>query len=180
MAICMSKDFTELRGALLEVFARHIPDPTKCESLAEVVAEMVQAVKAGADPASIFRQTDVVQRSKNKTDFPAKAPQLWSDRPNKRGENPAAFIRRVYAPWLETMSRVDLFGVDRALYNAYASWIRPERHPEDDLKLPTRSDKITADLKLIETVDLQGFSRLHDAKRMREKRSRMKLTRLKT
>lgn len=64
----------------------------------------------------------------------------WQGRSSK--ENPAQFIARVYSRWISEsgehpLTRGHLLAFDRKLYDAYASHIRPGRHPEDDLKLPT-------------------------------------------
>jgi hypothetical protein len=57
----------------------------------------------------------------------------------RKGENPAAFIRRVYADVLAagTLTRGQLGQSDPPLNDAYAVWITPRRHPEDNLGLPT-------------------------------------------
>jgi hypothetical protein len=57
----------------------------------------------------------------------------WPDRDESKRENPVQFIRRVYAHelGLGTLERRLLSTYDFSLSKAYASWIRPERHPED-------------------------------------------------
>lgn len=61
-------------------------------------------------------------------DLPRKAPELWSRREGRK-ENPVAFIRRVYAPWLDRgFTRSHLLALDRSLYSALAVWMH--RHPE--------------------------------------------------
>lgn len=63
-------------------------------------------------------------------DLPDKAPELWSRREGRK-ENPVAFIRRVYAPWLERgFTRAHLLALDRPLYSALAVWLH--RHPDVD------------------------------------------------
>lgn len=61
--------------------------------------------------------------------LPEKAPELWSEREGRK-ENPVAFIRRVYAPWLKRgLVRSDLRALDPPLYQALAVWMY--RHPDD-------------------------------------------------
>lgn len=61
-------------------------------------------------------------------ELPSKAPELWSRREGRK-ENPVAFIRRVYAPWLSCgFTRAHLLALDRPLYSALAVWLH--RHPE--------------------------------------------------
>lgn len=63
-------------------------------------------------------------------DLPEKAPELWSRREGRK-ENPVAFIRRVYAPWLDRgFTRAHLLALDRPLYSALAVWLH--RHPETE------------------------------------------------
>ncbi|MFN3625453.1 MAG: hypothetical protein ACK4TP_15485 [Hyphomicrobium sp.] len=60
---------------------------------------------------------------------PQAAPELWSQREGRK-ENPVAFIRRVYAPWLSRgLVRGDLRSLDPPLYQALAVWMH--RHPEE-------------------------------------------------
>jgi hypothetical protein len=63
-------------------------------------------------------------------DVPDTAPERWSRREGRK-ENPVAFIRRVYAPWLNRgFTRAHLLTLDRALYSALAVWMH--RHPETE------------------------------------------------
>ncbi|MGE3712117.1 MAG: hypothetical protein AB7G35_20925, partial [Hyphomicrobiaceae bacterium] len=63
-------------------------------------------------------------------DVPDTAPERWSRREGRK-ENPVAFIRRVYAPWLNRgLTRAHLLTLDRALYSALAVWMH--RHPETE------------------------------------------------
>lgn len=60
--------------------------------------------------------------------LPDSAPELWANRKGRK-ENPVAFIRRVYAPWLNRgLKRGDLRSLDQQLYQALAVWMH--RHPE--------------------------------------------------
>lgn len=75
---------------------------------------------------------------------------LWQDRETVFEEleqrlNPVEWIKKFYGRWSDDgswdsagLSRADL-KVDPKLYDAYASWIRPGRHPEDDLQLPLKA-----------------------------------------
>lgn len=69
--------------------------------------------------------------------LPDTAPELWSNRIGRR-ENPPAFIRRVYAPYLNgRFTRAMLRTIDPLLYQALAVW--ESRHPDDQLsELPKR------------------------------------------
>jgi hypothetical protein len=68
--------------------------------------------------------------SKPEPTLPEEAPEKWSERTTGRAENPVAFIRRVYAPWLgKGLTRAHLSKIDYALYQAHAKW--QERHPND-------------------------------------------------
>lgn len=80
--------------------------------------------------------------------LPDKAPELWSEREG-RNENPVAFIRRVYAPWLgRGLIRPHVKAVDPALYNAFNVWCH--RNPDDTLPelltLSARIDEMVEDL----------------------------------
>lgn len=80
----------------------------------------------------------------------------WSDVSARAGRNPVQFIKEVYGPELAkgALTRPLLRQVDFALYQNYANWIRPSRHPEDDLKLPTLKENNTAELAKPETQEL--------------------------
>jgi len=65
--------------------------------------------------------------------------QLWvADGKGKM--NPSEFVRFVYRKWLDNpnFQRAHITRRDFPLSEAYASWIRPERHPEDDLGIPAQ------------------------------------------
>lgn len=65
--------------------------------------------------------------------LPAEAPERWSERAGRK-ENLVAFIRSVYAPWLEHgLRRSHPQSLDRPLYRALAVWLH--RHP--DAGMPT-------------------------------------------
>ena len=83
--------------------------------------------------------------------LPSKAPQLWVDRDPALKENPAAFARRVYGPWIGTgFTRPQLRALDDALYHALSVW--EHRHPEDTVKdLPTLAEVI--DSKIARLAD---------------------------
>jgi len=81
----------------------------------------------------------------------SKAPQLWVDRDPALKENPAAFARRVYGPWIGSgFTRPQLRALDDALYHALSVW--EHRHPEDAIKdLPTLAEVI--DSKIARLAD---------------------------
>lgn len=104
----------------------------------------------------------------------------WSDKAARKGRNPAQFIREEYKAELDAgiLTRPALKAVDPLLYNAYAQWISPTRHPEDDLKLLTRSDEVSSALvdgHLSEGAreELLRLLRLDAAARMRKARTHM-------
>ncbi len=69
--------------------------------------------------------------AKSQEPLPVEAPELWSDREGRK-ENPIAFIRRVYYPWLfRGLTRGDLRRLDPPLYQALAVWMH--RHPDEDV-----------------------------------------------
>lgn len=68
---------------------------------------------------------------------------LWAERTTGREVSPVDFIKMHYGrsdpdgTWDSLgLTRAELRQRDRKLYQAYAAWISPKRHPEDDLKLP--------------------------------------------
>ena len=70
---------------------------------------------------------------------PEQPPELFAKRTNRK-ENPADFIKRVYAPWLgKGLTRRDLFHLDRKLYYSFNVW-RHEHGMPADLDLPTRAE----------------------------------------
>ncbi|MGD9668869.1 MAG: hypothetical protein AB7U75_07380 [Hyphomicrobiaceae bacterium] len=80
--------------------------------------------------------------------LPDKAPELWSEREG-RSENPVAFLRRVYAPWLgRGLIRPHVKALDPGLYNAFNVWCH--RNPDDTLPelltLSARIDEMVEDL----------------------------------
>jgi len=126
------------------------------------------AEKAGL--ASIFLNA---QRGQERGETKLKAPELWADRPSRRSESPVAFIKRVYATELKAkaLTRPMLRELDKTLYDAYAAWIRPERHPEDDLKLATEPRA-----NLDEVEDPVEHVRAQGRERMRRHSERQKLS----
>lgn len=108
-------------------------------------------------------------------DIFAKEPQKWVSKRGRSGgpENPVEFIRRVYGPqggnWLgHGLTRAHLGAYDPKLYDAYAGWIRPTRHPEDDLNLPTTQRENLSQLSPEEAL----------ARHRRQRREQVKRTRL--
>jgi hypothetical protein len=75
--------------------------------------------------------------------LPGEAPERWSERDGRK-ENPIAFIRRVYAPWLNRgLTRAHLLAIDRPLYTALAVWMH--RHPDEEFPelAPSQSELFT-------------------------------------
>jgi hypothetical protein len=92
--------------------------------------------------AATYEQTEHAQP------LPHKAPELWSERQG-RSENPVAFLRRVYAPWLgRGLIRPHVKALDPGLYNAFNVWCH--RNPDDTLPelltLSARIDEMVEDL----------------------------------
>lgn len=73
------------------------------------------------------------------TEQPERPYPLWEDRPVKRGTNPAHWIQQYHGDLIGTEgARAAIGRRDPGLIQTYASWIRPGRHPEDDLGLDTQ------------------------------------------
>jgi len=71
--------------------------------------------------------------------FPAKAPELYADRPSRR-ENAIEFIRRVYPDLSkEGLPRAEIKRLDPKLYEALGNWLRQHELPAD-VHLPKRAD----------------------------------------
>jgi len=88
---------------------------------------------------------------------------LWSDLKARRERNPAQFIRDEYSTEIEgqTLTMASVRRSDPALYQAYIGWIRPSRHPEDDLKLPRREKRTASELAALEGLSLDDVVQLH-------------------
>lgn len=94
---------------------------------------IVDALQVLADVArTLSNDLDAAHRA-----IPDAAPELWSDRTGRK-ENPPAFVRRVYAPYLSgRFTRAMLRNLDPTLYTALAVW--EHRHPDQVLtELPKR------------------------------------------
>ncbi len=71
---------------------------------------------------------------------PATVWNMWDDRPAKPPINPAQWIIKHHGDIIGSKgARAAIGRRDPNLIQAYAQWISPERHPEDDLGLDTRS-----------------------------------------
>lgn len=58
-----------------------------------------------------------------------KPKEMWAKRLGRK-ENPIAFVRRVYAPWIgRGLTRAHIRVVDRPLYRALGVWLH--RHPDE-------------------------------------------------
>jgi hypothetical protein len=120
-------------------------DLAKLPALVRMVKALEEAVQAVSDIESKYDLTpqqrdrlrsqlakEVARRAiaadMEKVRMPKAAPELWGDRKGRK-ENPVAFIRRVYAPWLDRgLKRGDLRTLDQQLYQALAVWMH--RHPD--------------------------------------------------
>lgn len=127
--------------------------PQNVEKLRNRIASTLAEFSAAASPKPAVR-----------TDRPK-----WSDRSARKGRNPAQFVREEYQAELDagTLTRPALKSVDHLLYNAYAAWIGPSRHPEDDLKLPKKSDEVSKELAAIDSEQSKRYLRLAGIQRMR-------------
>lgn len=128
------------REYLLRVTVENIKEAFReaCQTPDERRAFLDELLK---EISSEIEPTDANASQATQLDKPKSVPhsaELWANRPNKRGESPAAWIQRVYAAELEagTLTRAALREADLPLYQAYATWIR--RHPDDDLALPAQ------------------------------------------
>lgn len=84
-------------------------------------------------------------------EFPKKAPALWAERTTGREVTPIDFIKTHYADFVSEdllpenrLPRPLLRDLDKALYNAYAVWIK--RHPKDDMRLPLGRTDVRSEL----------------------------------
>jgi hypothetical protein len=96
---------------------------------------------------------DILDLAESKTaaqpSLPKTAPELWSEREGRK-ENPVAFTRRVYAPWLNRgLMRGDLRSLDPSLYQALAVWLH--RHPEETFPEMTSSYAAVGE-RIVETI----------------------------
>lgn len=111
---------------------------------------------------AIWAQLQEAASSASQSALPDKAPALWADRTTGRNVSPVEFICQHYgnrsgdrATWEpQGLMRADIKRLDKALYQAYASWVRPGRHPEEDLGLPTQPrTKITTETDAVAAID---------------------------
>ncbi|MEO0383199.1 MAG: hypothetical protein AAF234_06545 [Pseudomonadota bacterium] len=78
---------------------------------------------------------DGIEVSVDEQGLPIEAPHVWGAEPDNE-LSPADFIKRYYGPWIgKGLSRARIAKLDFKLAEAYSSWIRPSRHPEDRLPL---------------------------------------------
>lgn len=140
------------------------PDP-ELDELTERIKTYLKrnpenAGKASARIMSALSEFSVAASAK--LSIPSNRPQ-WSDKTARQGRSPAQFIRDEYRKEIEAgeLTLPSIRRADPGLYQAYISWIRPSRHPEDDMKLPTRTDRATMELEAIEGMDLASIERLH-------------------
>ncbi|MGD0185317.1 MAG: hypothetical protein ABSC25_08705 [Roseiarcus sp.] len=135
---------------LTEAFLRSVRD-LKARASPEVCARamgMAAAILEGRGGRSDARERNVVARDSGANKFDAngldeldrelaeKVKKTWL-RDGIGKTTPARFIRENYDSWLDNprFTRGHITRRDFALSQAYASHIRSERHPEDDLKL---------------------------------------------
>lgn len=108
-------------------------------------------------------QTGSAARSENRAVVRSRKRPSWSDLKARRDRNPAQFIREEYKAEIEAqeLAMASVRRSDPALYQAYIGWIRPSRHPEDDLKLPRRTKRTSTELAALEGLSLEDVVRLH-------------------
>lgn len=110
----MAKALDEAAQAVSDIESKHDLTPQQRDTLR---SQLVKEIARRAIAADL-----------EKVRMPEAAPELWGDRKGRK-ENPVAFIRRVYAPWLDRgLKRGDLRTLDQQLYQALAVWMH--RHPE--------------------------------------------------
>lgn len=121
----------------------------ECASLAleRVIATAMQELQ-GLTPSDqrlfiilLTNELSRISASIEQPRLPDAAPEEWDKRDPGR-ENPAQFVRRVYAKWIGNgLTRPLVRQLDMPLYRALAAWI--SRHPEDDFgDLPSLSEAI--------------------------------------
>jgi hypothetical protein len=127
----LHKAYDDLEAALEGIILYRALDPSECRAIVGRLAEK-------------YRMSEGLGRNSD-TDSTPLSPltpsELWEHRKGRK-ENPVAFLRRVYAPWLgRGMTRADLRRIDLPLYRAFSAWLR--RHPEDPVaELPSLSEAI--------------------------------------
>jgi hypothetical protein len=77
---------------------------------------------------------------------PSIAPELFVNRPNKK-ENPIDFIRRVYGPWLDALSKDVIRRIDFALYTAYYRFKSSGGQVPTDFVLKSKKQKNDEELE---------------------------------
>jgi hypothetical protein len=103
--------------------------------------------------------------------LPTKAPALWAERTSGREVSPVDFIRAHYGPWIGNgLTRVELKRLDAKLYAAYATWISKHRNPQDDLRIPTKSEMLMSIAAVIDPSEMRNAVRVHEAERQRQYR----------
>jgi len=148
------------RSRLRKALALQTP-PTVSEPAEILVANFIERLKKHLGTLDDPEQRDVLmgdvltrlldlraEFSSLPQPLPDTAPELWAEREGRK-ENPVAFIRRVYAPWLgRGLKRPDISRLDPPLYNALNVWCH--RNPDDTLPelitLSQHIDKMVEDL----------------------------------
>lgn len=96
---------------------------------------------------------------------------LWKDRPKKRSTNPAAWILEYHGDLIGTKgARVAIGRRDSRLIQAYAVWISPRRHPEDDLGLDTQLRTDLSDMSVEDILERKKRIQREAMRRLRSKR----------
>ncbi len=104
------------------------------------------------------------------TILPKVAPTNWVERTTGRDVSPVAFIKMHYGitdsdgNWDSLgLTRKHLNKIDPELSSAYASWVRPGRHPEDALELIKQSQLVDSELDNISEEDIRKYRRIVSA-----------------
>lgn len=140
-----------------------------------MIADVVRVMSI-ADVGSIakFRalalRSVLVDGSRTDGDLPNPPPELWADRNRTLAENPAEFVFRVYAPYLDgvSFSRADLKALDKRCYQALSNWLRTNAVPEW-LQLPTKAERNEAIMNDLSERD-RIVIRAYEATRQRSRK----------
>lgn len=135
----------ELKKAFVEQARINRLDEQACAQVIDLLADI--------EPSEVA--PDAMGAERNTVELPDRAPLLWENRHTLPRMNPTAFVRYVYGPWLNSLSRGALHALDKPLYHAYANWV--SRHPEDNIEelvsQTTETEALLQRLRKVATED---------------------------
>lgn len=130
----LRRDVGRIEDDLLDVFKKYsVGEAERASILKELFGKLTG--EESTEPA----------RENERPQLPTRAPELYAERADRR-ENPVAFIKRVYAPWIGNgLDRPAVLRLDKQLYNGLNQWRL--RHGSDDLNLPTKSETVSREIE---------------------------------